>query len=119
MSEFKKFNSEDFSAEERPFVCMGYTYPDCTQREQAMSTSQKLAMDVITNTQRPFMQVLMEKQAGVYFGVRFNDNRSVLLRILSVVPVEVMMKNPIEWVRAALIDCANSDHWYMFEKQWD
>lgn len=56
---------------------------------------------------------------SLHTGYRFYDNESALVRIYSATTEEEAMKNPSEWVKAALKDCAGSDYWYTYEKQWD
>jgi hypothetical protein len=56
--------------------------------------------------------------AMVYRGTRFDSNDSALARIMSAASEEEAMKNPEKWAWAALEDCAESDYWYTFEKDW-
>lgn len=118
MSNFNKFVDPAKALDENPFKCNGYAYPYCAMRYKSMTPQQIDAITLTVNQQRIVMEEALKNQPGIYFGLRFVDNHSVILRILSMVPVEEMMKHPVEWARAALVDSASADHWYMFEKDW-
>lgn len=55
---------------------------------------------------------------GVFCGGRFEDNDSLAARIEHVTDEADFLLHPVEWVRAAILDCAESDHWYAFEKEY-
>lgn len=53
-------------------------------------------------------------------GPRFRDNAMVMARIWSaVVDDSEFLARPRAWVMDALRDCAEADHWYAYEKDWD
>lgn len=53
-----------------------------------------------------------------YSGRRFNTNDTLLVRIESATVESEFLASPKEWAWEALRECAASDYWYTFEKQW-
>lgn len=51
-------------------------------------------------------------------GWRFEDNDSAMDRVGTVAHSNEVLANPMDWALDALRDCARSDHWYTFEKEW-
>lgn len=51
-------------------------------------------------------------------GRRFNDNESVLSRIESAAREEAFKIDPVKFANIALVDAAQSDWWYEYEKDW-
>lgn len=54
-----------------------------------------------------------------HFGMRFNEDVTVMIRIESALKdVKEFKANPEAWIMDALRDCAGADHWYEYEKDW-
>ena len=62
---------------------------------------------------------LVDIGADAERGVRFKDNRSVLIRLESNFTEEEFMADTVGTVDAMLIDAAQSDYWYTFEKKYE
>lgn len=52
-------------------------------------------------------------------GPRFGDNGAILARLESQCTEEEFMSCPGMRIDSALIDAAQSDHWYEYEKKYD
>jgi len=75
----------------------------------------RFAVEQIKN-RRPLM---VELSGDAIRGVRFNDDNGVVARIESNYTEEEFMACPGPVVDAMLIDAAQSDHWYTFEKRYE
>jgi len=62
---------------------------------------------------------LVEIYGDALRGVRFNDDISVSIRVESNYDEETFMACPAMVVDAMLLDAAQSDYWYTFEKDYD
>ena len=50
---------------------------------------------------------------------RFNDDKNVICTLESAVLEEEFLKNPVDFIMDSLMNCADRDWYYMYEKQWD
>lgn len=58
-------------------------------------------------------------RSGIYYAdYRFYGDDRVISRIESATHESNFLKHPDAWIMEALRDCAESDHWYTFEKEW-
>jgi hypothetical protein len=94
--------------------CNGYSSP----RETFSESTRSLIKERLV-VGRALFHNRAEFFGGLHFGARFNDDESALVRIESAAKEEEVLSNLDEWVWAALEDCASSDHWYAYEKQWE
>jgi|SRR5579872_212179 len=51
-------------------------------------------------------------------GERFTNDSRVLLRLQSMFSEQDFLARPQQCIDAALLNCAKSDRWYAFEKDW-
>lgn len=107
----------------REFKCNGAAYPDSTDRRRSMTEQQVKFMHDTFDARRDAFRQARDDKAGrhgeYHWGHRFNDNDTLLIRILSQTTVDDMIAHPNEWADAAFDDCASADHWYTYEKQWE
>ena len=62
----------------------------------------------------------MMHKLGLMDGSRFYNDDDALWRIESITPERLAGKDPTseDIIYDALYDCADSDYWYMYEKDW-
>ena len=62
----------------------------------------------------------MMHKLGLMDGHKFYNDDAVLWRIESITPERLAGKDPTseDIIYDALYDCADSDYWYMYEKDW-
>lgn len=53
-----------------------------------------------------------------YKGTRFYDQEALTDRLQSWISEEDFMKDSLKYVEEGLKDCANSDYYYTYEKDW-
>ena len=62
----------------------------------------------------------MMHELGLMDGTRFYNDEDVIWRIESITPERLAGRDPTseDIIYDALYDCADSDYWYMYEKDW-
>jgi hypothetical protein len=120
--------------EDRRRQCNGFN----PASDSGFSDEFKASLTDATRRLRPlFLHVMRDHflhshEHPKHAGTRFNSDHDVLLRALTgirsfhpdlkndqIESVEGTERNHIDvWAWEALADCAESDHWYTFEKDW-
>jgi hypothetical protein len=67
----------------------------------------------------PFRREGLKLGDDALWGMRFNDNGSVLARLESMFTEEEFMACPGLRIDSALTDAAQADHWYTHEKDYE
>lgn len=59
-----------------------------------------------------------DDEKRIFAGIRFNDDDSVIARIESANQDEIKRIGWEQAIRSALVDCMESDYYYLFEKEY-
>jgi hypothetical protein len=103
-----------------PFLmrCNGYK----TGVERMGDAELRIFNGVIDSAREHFRSLLPELRAAgerLETFERFHNDDRVRHRIESACACAEFVADPYPWVMDALRDCAEADHWYMYEKEWE
>lgn len=91
--------------------CSGYSF----EAKPFSDLARGFIVDSLDLARKDFL----ESTSYSCLGMRFHNDKNVILRIESVTNEEEFWDNHAEWIQAGLKDCASADHWYTFEKNWE